>query len=624
MKAGLEVHQQLATGKLFCACPAELSEEVSLTFVRSLRAAGGESRAVDAAAALQASRGFRYRYEVVPPSCHVEMDEEPPHPLDPAALEAALLLALLVDARPVDEVEVMRKIVVDGSTTSGFQRTALIATGGHIEVNGRTHRIDSICLEEDAARRMGDSPEGVTYRLDRLGIPLIEVATGPDITSGPEARAVAEEIGALLRATGRVRRGIGTIREDLNVSTEGGRRIEIKGVQELRKIQEYVDREVDRQRVLLGVRDELVRRGASVPDDPPREITDLFATTEYGPMAETRRKGGVALALLLRGFHGLLASPAGTEERLGRELASYARAVGLGGLLHSDELPGHGIDDRLLGTIRTALGAGELDAFVMVAAPTREKARSALERVATRARAAIEGIPEETRDPLPDGRTRYSRPLPGRDRMYPETDVPPVEVPAAWLQRLASDLPERPVERRERLAREYALPGEIVRQLTGTEALEEFEALVQRGHAAGLVARLLTQEVPGVLADHPKAAPFSLDTLDAVLAGAASGRYAKEGIPAVLQALAAGAASVDAAVDRAGFSAPPAEELEAVVDRVVQANALMIQERGEAALSPLMGDVMREVRGKRDGREVAESLRRAIARLRTTSASPAP
>ncbi len=387
MKAGLEVHQQLATGKLFCACPTELSEEVTGTFVRSLRAAGGENRTVDAAAALQASRGFVYRYEIVPPSCHVEMDEEPPHPLDPAALEAALLFALLVEAHPVDEVEVMRKIVVDGSTTSGFQRTALIATGGHVEVRGRTHRIDTICLEEDAARRIGESSEGVTYRLDRLGIPLIEVATGPDITTGVEAREVAEEIGSLLRASGRVRRGIGTIHEDVNVSTEGGRRIEIKGVQELRKIQDYVDQEVDRQRVLLGVRDELVRWGASVPEGPPREVTELFRETQYGPMAEIRRTRGVAFALVLRGFQGLLASPAGTEERLGRELASYARSVGLGGLLHSDELPGHGIDEPLLREVRRALRLGELDAFVLMAAPSREKASMALERVAVRARA---------------------------------------------------------------------------------------------------------------------------------------------------------------------------------------------------------------------------------------------
>ncbi len=165
---------------------------------------------------------------------------------------------------------------------------------------------------------------------------------------------------------------------------------------------------------------------------------------------------------------------------------------------------------------------------------------------------------------------------------------------------------------------------ELIRQLDSTESLEEFEALVQRGHPSGLVARLLTQDVPAALGDRPDAAPFALDLLDSVLAAAASGRFSKEGIPAVLAALVAGAQSVDAAVDRAGFSTPPGEDLDSIVDRVVRANALLVQERGEAALSPLMGDVMREVRGKRDGREVAESLRRAIARLRSGDPASSP
>ncbi|MFI5413972.1 MAG: Glu-tRNA(Gln) amidotransferase GatDE subunit E, partial [Candidatus Lutacidiplasmatales archaeon] len=238
MKAGLEVHQQLAVGKLFCACPAELTETVTDAFARSLRASGGESGTVDVAAALQASRGLLYRYEAGPSSCLVEMDEEPPHPLNEEALDTALTLALLLHAHPVDEVEVMRKIVVDGSNTTGFQRTALIAVDGELELGGRRYSIPTICLEEDAARKIRESPGEVTYRLDRLGIPLVEVATGPEIVSGQEAREVAEEIGALLRATKRVRRGIGTIREDVNVSIEGGHRIEVKGVQELRMIQE--------------------------------------------------------------------------------------------------------------------------------------------------------------------------------------------------------------------------------------------------------------------------------------------------------------------------------------------------------------------------------------------------
>lgn len=619
MKAGLEVHQQLAVGKLFCACPAEFTEEVSEAFTRRLRAAGGENRTVDVAAAFQASRGLVYRYEAGPSSCLVEMDEEPPHPLNEAALDTALTLALLLRARPVDEIEVMRKIVVDGSNTTGFQRTALVAVDGELEFRGRRYSIPTICLEEDAARKVRESPGEVSYRLDRLGIPLVEIATGPEITSSSEAREVAEEIGALLRATRRVRRGIGTIREDVNVSIEGGHRVEIKGVQELRLIQEYVEREAARQKFLLEVRDQLRRRNATVPSGPPTDVTELFRDAGPGPFSGAGRGGQVVHGIALPGFGGLLRSPPGSEERLGRELAEHARSVGLRGLVHSDELPAYGVSDVIVRALKERFASGETDAFVIVTDRSRERAAMALARVADRARAAIEGVPGETRDPLPDGRTRYSRPLPGRDRMYPETDIPPILITADRLERLRSSLPERPEELETRLARSHRLPHEVIRQLVYADLVERFETLAKAGHAAGLVARLLTQDLPAIPMPASEAPRFepSLETLDSVLTATEDGRIAKEGIPTVLAALAAGAPSVAAAIERAGLTGFSRSELEALVHRVVESNAELVRSRGEAAFSPLMGDVMREVRGRRDGQEVSDLLHEEISRVRS-------
>ncbi|HYB77465.1 MAG TPA: Glu-tRNA(Gln) amidotransferase subunit GatE [Thermoplasmata archaeon] len=620
MKAGLEVHQQLSVGKLFCACSPELSEEVTYAFTRSLRAAGGENRAVDIAAALQASRGLVYRYEAVPSSCLVEMDEEPPHPLNEAALDAALTFALLVNARPVDEIEVMRKIVVDGSNTTGFQRTALVATDGTLEVGGKRYSIPTICLEEDAARKVRESPGEVTYRLDRLGIPLVEVATGPEIVSGAEAREVAEEIGALLRATRRVRRGIGTVREDVNVSAEGGHRVEVKGVQELRLIQEYVEREVGRQKFLLEIREVLVRRHARVPSDPPRDLTELFREVPTGPFSGAGKGGQVVLGIALPGFAGLLRSPPGSEERLGRELADYARSVGLRGLVHSDELPAYGVSSELVATLRTRLSLSEPDAFVLVTDRSAERARSALERVRDRARAALEGVPGETRDPLPDGRTRFSRPLPGRDRMYPETDIPPIPIPGARIDRLRANLPERPQELKARLARTHGLPDEVVRQLVYGDLVERFEWLAAKGHSPNLVARLLTQDLPAVISERVEGPLFdpTNDLLDEVLKATEEGRIAKEGVPTVLRALASGEPTVGVAIEQTGLSGFSKEELLELVRKVVGENIDMIRSKGDAAFSPLMGDLMREVRGRRDGREVSEALRAEIARVRTT------
>ncbi|HUZ79306.1 MAG TPA: Glu-tRNA(Gln) amidotransferase subunit GatE [Thermoplasmata archaeon] len=613
MKAGLEVHQQLATGKLFCACPSELSDAVTGTFSRRLRASSGENRGIDAAAAHQASRGLTYRYETTEANCLVEMDEEPPHALNPAALDTALTLARMLHARVLDEIEVMRKIVVDGSNTSGFQRTALVAAGGYLELGKRRYSILSICLEEDAARKISEKSGEVLYRLDRLGIPLVEIATGPDLTTPEEAREVAEEIGALLRATRRVRRGIGTIREDLNVSTEGGRRIEIKGVQELRRLPQYAEREVERQRVLLEVRDRLRGRNAASAFPPALDVTELLGAIESGPVADAVRHRGVVLAIALPGFAGLLKSPPNSEERLGRELADQARFLGLRGILHSDELPGAGIGAEETERLRTRLGSGPNDAFVLVADRSAERARAALDRIAARALAALDGIPAETRDPLPDGRSRFSRPLPGRDRMYPETDVAPIPISAADLARIDAGLPERPAVLRERLAQEYHLVREVVRQLVAGGHVDAFEALAHQGHAPAVVARLLTQDLPAAGGGAEREWPLAL--LGELLSAQESGRFAKEGFPAVLAALTSGAPTVDEAIAKAGLSGMPRAELDRLVDRIVDANRGMIVARREDAFSPLMGDLMREVRGQRDGQEVAAALREGIARV---------
>ncbi len=619
MKVGLEVHQQLATGKLFCDCPPELSDEVRGSVSRRLRPASGEEHAIDPATEFQASRGLRYRYEITPSTCLVELDEEPPGPLDPEALEVALTVALLVGARPVDEVAVMRKIVVDGSNTSGFQRTALVAVGGSLTVGEKRYPLLSICLEEDAARKIREADGEVIYRLDRLGIPLIEIATGPEIASGAEARAVAEEIGALLRATRKVRRGIGTIREDLNVSTEGGHRIEVKGVQERRRIRDYVEGEEARQKALLAVAAELARRGARV-DAAPVDVTSELHDAGPGPVEAPLRAGGVGLALALRGFAGLLGPRPGTEERLGRELAEQARAAGLGGVIHSDELPGMGLSTEHVDRLRRTLGLAERDGFVLVIDRARPRAERALRGVAARADAAIRGIPGETRDPLPDGRTRYSRPLPGRDRMYPETDVPPIPIDATRLARLRASLPELPAATLVRLEQRHGLTLETAHQIVYGGRAELFEELTARGRTPALVARLLTQDLPGVSLP-PGHAAFepAADLLDELLRAIDTGRFAKEGLPEVLRALAEGAPSLDAAIRSTGLEGLTPQELARLAAELVRANAELVRKDGPRAFSPLMGDLMKQVRGRRDGREVAEELRRAIERWRDSA-----
>ncbi|MBR9691356.1 Glu-tRNA(Gln) amidotransferase subunit GatE [Candidatus Woesearchaeota archaeon] len=248
-KCGLEIHQQLKGKKLFCEClTTNSSEKSDIHFNRRLRAVAGETGEIDIAAKYEMEKSKKFIYEAdSKDTCLVEMDEEPPHSINPEAVQVALQVALLLKAKIVDEIQVMRKTVIDGSNVSGFQRTALVAYDGVVETNQGPVKIPTICLEEEAAQKIEVKDESVKYRLDRLGIPLIEIATEPDIKDAEHAKETAEKIGMILRSTGKVKRGIGTIRQDVNVSIKGKNRVEIKGFQELKSMPAVIDKEVGRQ-----------------------------------------------------------------------------------------------------------------------------------------------------------------------------------------------------------------------------------------------------------------------------------------------------------------------------------------------------------------------------------------
>ncbi len=248
-KAGLEIHQQLNTNKLFCKCPSNLTDnKPEIILKRKLRASKGESDKLDTAAQYEQLKDKIFNYQANKEnSCLVEYDEEPPHNINEDALNLALQVALLFKAEIPDEIQVMRKTVVDGSNTSGFQRTAMIARNGKIQTSKGIVRISTICLEEDAARKVKEDKNSTTFNLDRLGIPLIEIATEPDIQDPEHAKEAAEVLGMILRSTNKVKRGIGTIRQDVNVSIKKGARVEIKGFQDLRKMPKIIENEAIRQ-----------------------------------------------------------------------------------------------------------------------------------------------------------------------------------------------------------------------------------------------------------------------------------------------------------------------------------------------------------------------------------------
>jgi glutamyl-tRNA(Gln) amidotransferase subunit E len=596
--AGIEIHQQLDTRcKLFCGCPTRIRpvEEHDGEFYRYLRATASELGEIDRAAEEEMKQVRRFRYLAYNTTCLVENDDEPPSPLNEEALEIALSVGRSFGMTPVEQCHVMRKLVIDGSNTSGFQRTALVAVGGALPSGGR---IESICLEEEAAQRVEEG----CFSLDRLGIPLVEITTSPCLHTPDEVRDTAAHIGMVLRSTGRVKRGIGTIRQDLNVSIRGGARVEIKGVQELDLIAEVVRREVARQQGLIAIRDELLARGARV-DDEAIDVTALFSSTKSSVL----RKAPVILALVLRGFAGLVGRELQPNRRLGSELSDYAKKCGVGGIFHTDELPAYGVTADEVAALRDRVGAFDADCIVLVAAD-RKRAACAIRQVVRRARFALEGVPEETRKMLEEGSSAYMRPLPGAARMYPETDVLPIVVSAERWDSVT--VPELLTDREQRYAATYALSPTTAHQIVFSERLPLFDRAVAAGIPPGLAARTILATLKEISRDGVDVARIGDDAVIATLKAVEQGRAGKEAVGALLRAIADGS-DVETAL---AVHAPSVskDELEAIVARIISERAEFVRERGMGALGPLMGVVMAEVRGSADGKRVAELLKKAL------------
>ena len=406
---GLEIHQQLATDKLHSRMPSELFDykidEIPADWNRSkrkLRASEGEGGRKDVAARFEQRRNRSFEYVQTPNAGLIELDESPPEGHDTDAVDVVLTMAAMMDAKPIPSLQAMRKTGVDGSNTSGFQRTTLVATGGSIETDSGSVGVDLISLEEDSARKLdtilSEGGETVVYTLDRLGMPLVEVATAPEVRSPDHAKQPAVSLGRLLRDTRQVRRGLGSIRQDLNVSIACGDRVEIKGCQDLDWIPRIIRLEMARQLHFYRLANEL-RQESSLPKLPPNREDDAIPTENTVQLAAINRipleisdmtealsnceselvrksvdAGASVLGVALPGFSGKLGTKQLDQDgaqlpRLGRELASAARLAGVAGVFHSDELPDYGISESDVSTVRSILSIDENDAFAVCVGP---------------------------------------------------------------------------------------------------------------------------------------------------------------------------------------------------------------------------------------------------------------
>jgi len=599
LKCGIEIHQQLEGKKLFCNCPTVLREdEPHFVIKRKLRAVAGEGGKVDIAAAQEQSKDLTFVYQGYnDTTCLVEADCEPPHNINKEALYTTLQFCKLINAKVNPIVQVMRKTVVDGSNTSGFQRTALIARGGTIStVSGEVH-VENISLEEDACKNVSESAEERVWRMDRLGIPLIEIGTAPDIKTPEQCHETAKRIGTLLRSLPGVKRGLGTIRQDLNISIQYGNRIEIKGAQDLKMIPTWVETEAKRQEKLLEIHRQ-VRKNKEFQVGEVLELNELFSNTESILIKKVIEKKGKIYGARLPGFQGVLGTEVAPNRRFGTEMSDYAKIFGVGGMIHSDEdLNKYKFSAKEIEGIKKRLNVNEGDGFIIIA-DQEEKARKAIQAALNRAQMQLSvAVPKEVRKANPDGTTSYMRPMPGASRMYPETDVPLVKPDMSNVI-----IPETLEEKFVRYQKEFGLSKDLAEFIARSEMMPLFEELVKQ--YPQIKPAFMAETIISTPSEIKKKYNLDADKLTEdnfrdLFRYLAENKIHKDIVLDVLIDMVKGTFDVN------NYASLATEEIHRLIKEVVDAN------KG-APLGALMGQCMKKLAGKASGKVISDTLNKIL------------
>ncbi len=481
-KCGLEIHQQLKTDeKLFCRCPAGLyqnGDDFDAEVIRHMRPTLSEMGEYDGTALMERKTKKNIIYRIKNESaCTYDIDDTPPFPINRQALDFAIEIALMLKTNIVGELHITRKQYLDGSIPTGFQRTAIVGIEGHIPLKNKKVGIIQLSIEEDACREVSDNGHWRVYTTDRLGIPLIEMVTYPHMLTPDETAKAAQYLRFLARSSGKVRTGIGAAREDVNVSINGGTRVEIKGVQHINWIPELTHNEAFRQKALLEIKKIL---NDAVPDPKKwkvsyKEINYNHLKNDFPPLKEAARKGHRLTAVNLHGFKNILSFFTQPGQSFADEISGRIKVIAClekPNMLHSEEMQSPLSFDH----IRQILNAGDNDAQIVVWGPD-EDVSTAIETIEERCLMAFEGVPNETRKSLPDGNTIFERVLPGPDRMYPDTDSAPLSIDDSDIEKIKQNLPVE-IHERYRQLNDWRIPEDTYHYLLKCDLIPVIEKIV--------------------------------------------------------------------------------------------------------------------------------------------------
>jgi len=619
LMCGLELHQQLNTNKLFCNCPSKLINDdlkPDKVIYRQLRAVSSETGDLDITAKEEQDKNKIFKYLFYNScNCLVETDSQPPLNINKDALNIALIISFLTNSVVVNTSHVMRKQVINGSNVSGFQRTTMISTDGYLDFSFGRVRIDKILLEEDAARTIEKTDSVVTYSLDRLGISLIELVAWHDMHTPEQVKEVALYLGQLFRSTGKTKRGLGSIRQDINISIKDGSRVEIKGCQDLDLIPEIINREIVRQLNLIDIKKEVIEKNLTSFSLEPIIINDYFKNTSSKVVLKSFSENKNAYLFLLPGFKGFLGREIQPNRRLGTEIASVLKMrTTLKGLFHLDELPNYGITEKDVEVIKKDFSVKENDSFIIIFSSDNEIS-SVKNVIEDRLNKLKEGVLKETRASTVEGNTEYQRPLSTSSRMYPETDLSPIVFNDELLDLAKKEIPLSLEDRKKLYVDTFKLSSQLADKMKLNNFAPIFEKIVSEYKinpttlSVFLLEDLIKASREGVL---------DLDDInDSLLISFFKtkdlfNRINKNKLLDVFIEYLKNPLDLESIIQENKKEDLSKDVLNNIIDQVIEDNKDFILKQKERSLGLLMGRVMSKTENKYDGKIISQTIKERL------------
>ncbi len=610
-KSGLEIHQQLYTDKkLFCRCPAgKYSKDYDAEILRHMRPTLSEMGVYDGTALMEFKTKKNIIYHIKRETvCTYEMDDTPPFLINEDALDKAIGIGMLYNCNVVDELHIARKQYLDGSIPTGFQRTAIYALDGWIPYKDRKVKIVQMSIEEDSCREVSDIGHDRVYLTDRLGMPLIETVTEPAMKTPQEVAEVAWQCSKLVRSTHKVRRGMGAAREDVNVSVEGGTRVEIKGVSQITMIPILTYNEAMRQWNLLRLREELKKRGITSETFKAEsyDITKLLKKVHYAPLKNAADSGMKINVVVLKGFKDLLHWQTQTDTYFSKEISDRVRVIAcltsIPNLIHSDSKSDTITSSDWL-KVKKFTNATDNDTMVIVWG-SEDDVKTAVNEIIIRAKEATIGIPSETRQALSDGTNGFERILPGADRMYPDTDLPPKKITKEKLDKIKTWLPEQFWKRIE-WYNKLGIPKDTIEELSISPYAELFKKAVNDWKINSTTAAVLIIQYPKRL----KKYGIQNDWLNEEIFESILKSYSENKIPkdALLTTLRT-AAELGVFTNEVIFNPADKKEIDDAISAATNDLDKMKILNPEKKEKLLMGMIMKKLRGRVSANDIAQRI----------------